>query len=69
MEKIIKGLTPLRIPKLSKKAQDTEDEKSYMKLVGIGMIVNYNYIGTSLSGSTQGFISKEKNSFSFLKKK
>ena len=54
MEKITKGLPPLRRPKLSKKAQDKQDEKkNYMKLIGIGMIGNSNYIGTILSGTIQ----------------
>ena len=49
--KITKGLPPLRRPKLSKKSQDKEDEikKNYMRLIGIGIIGNYNYIGTSLN--------------------
>ena len=58
-EKIkIKGLPPLRRPKLIKKAQEKEDEikKTYMKLIGIGMIRNSNYIGTSLNGSIQEVI-------------
>ena len=41
--KITKGLPTLRRPKLSKKAQDKVDEiKNYMKLIGIGMILNSN---------------------------
>ena len=52
MEKITKGLPPLRIPKLIKKSQEKEDKfKNYIKLISIGMIGNFNYIGTSLSGS------------------
>ena len=55
--KITNGLTPLRRPKLSKKSQEKEDEilKNYMKLIGIGMIGNSNYIGKSLNGSIQEF--------------
>ena len=37
-----------------------------MKLIGIGMIGNFNYIGTSLSGSTQEVKSKEKYTIQFL---
>ena len=52
--KITKGLPPLRIPKLGKKSKYNEDEiKNYIKLIGIGMIGNSNYTGTSLSGSIQ----------------
>ena len=53
--KITKGLPPLRIPKLSKKSQEKEDEYIYiyMKLIGIGMIGNTNYIGKILNGSIQ----------------
>ena len=66
-----KGLPPLKRPKLSKKSQEKEDEikKNYMKLIGIGMIVNSNYIGTSLNGSTEEVKSKGKNLFSFFKNK
>ena len=38
--KINKELPPLRIPKLSKKAQDKADEKQYMKLIDVGMVGN-----------------------------
>ena len=65
--KITKGLPPLRRPKLSKKAQEKEDGiKKYMKLIGMGIIGNSNYIGTSLSGSIQEVKSKGKNPFSFF---
>ena len=37
-----------------------------MKLIGMGIIVNPNYIGTSLSGSIQEFKSKGKNPIQFL---
>ena len=51
MEKIAKGLPPLRRSKLIKKAQDKEDEskKNYMKLISDGMIGNSNCIITSLN--------------------
>ena len=69
MEKITKGLPPLRRPKLSKKSQEEEDEIwKYMKLIGIGMIGNSNYVGTSMNGSIQEVKSKGKNLFSFFKK-
>ena len=60
MERIIKGLPPLRRPKLSKKSQEKENEiiKNYMKLIGIGMIGNSNYIGTRLNWSIQEVESK-----------
>ena len=66
--KITKGLPPLRRPKLSKKSQEKEDEikKNYMKLIGIGMIVNSNYIGTSLNASIQELKSKGENPFQFI---
>ena len=46
-----KGLPPFRIQKLSKKAQEKDDEieKNYTLLIGIGIIGDSNYIGTSLS--------------------
>ena len=48
MKKITQGLPPLRIPKLSKKSQEKDYEiKNYTKLIGIGMIGDSNYIGTS----------------------
>ena len=52
IDKISKGLPPLRRSILSKKAQDKEDEikKNYMKLISGGIIVNSSYIGTSLNG-------------------
>ena len=37
-----------------------------MKLIGIGMIGNSNYIGTILNGSIQEMKSKGKNPFQFL---
>ena len=65
--KSYKGLPPLRISTLCKKAQDNEDEiwKKHMKLIISGMIGSYNYIGTSLDGLTQGSEPKEINPFSF----
>ena len=55
MKKMTKGLPPFRIQKLSKKAQEKDDEikKNYTLLIGIGIIGNYNYIGTILSGLIQ----------------
>ena len=52
MGKSARGLPPLRRTKLSKKAQERQDEiqKNYMKLISGGMIGNSNYIGTSLNG-------------------
>ena len=65
MEIISKGLPPLRRPKISKKAQDKEDEiKNYMKIIGIWMIRNANYIRTSLNGLIQEIKSKGKTPFS-----
>ena len=67
MEKITKGLTPLRRQKLSKKLQEKEYEiKNHMNLISIGMIRNSNYIGTSLSGSIQEVKSKTEKPFQFL---
>ena len=68
MEKITKRLPPLRRPKLSKKhkRRSMKLEKNCMNLIGIGMIGNSNYIGTSLSGSIQEFKSKGKTLFSFF---
>ena len=37
--------------------------KNYMKLIGIGMIVNSNYIGTSLNGSIQEVKQKGKKPY------
>ena len=70
MEKISKGLPPLRRQKLSKKSQDEEDEikKNYMKLISGGMIKNSNYIGTSLNGLIQEVKLKGKNPIQFLQK-
>ena len=49
LEKIDKGLPPLRRPKLSKKSQEIrmKFKKSYMKLVSGGIFGNPNCIGTS----------------------
>ena len=46
-----KVIPPLSRSKLSKNAQDKEDEilKNYMKLISGEMIVDSNYIGTSLN--------------------
>ena len=58
--KITKRLPPRRRPKLSKKSQEKDDEikKIYMKLIGVGMVGNSNYIVTSLSGSIKEVKSK-----------
>ena len=37
-----------------------------MKLIGIGMIVNFNCAGSSFNGSIQEIKSKEKNTIQFL---
>ena len=52
-ERTTKGPPPLRIPKLSKKGQERKMKFKYIyiKLIGIGMILYYNYICTRLNGS------------------
>ena len=47
MGKITKGITPLRRPKPSKNHNKKmmKLKRNYMKLIGIGTIVNSNYIG------------------------
>ena len=40
-----------------------------MKLIGGGIIKNFNYIGTILNGLIQEVKSKGKNLFSFFKNK
>ena len=69
--KIAKRLPPLRRPKLSKKAQDKEDEtlKNLLRLICGGIIGNSNYIGTIFNGLIQEEKPKEKNIFGFFKKK
>ena len=66
--KITKGIPILRISKLSKKAQDKKGKikKNYMKLIVGGIIVNFDYIGTSLNGLIQEVKSKVKNPIQFL---
>ena len=51
-KKSAKGLPPLRRTKLTKKAQENQDEiqKNYMKVISGGMIGDSNCIGTSLNG-------------------
>ena len=68
MKKSAKGLPPPRRPKLSKKAQYKEYEikEKYMRLISGGIIVNSNYIGTSLNGLIQEVKSKGKTIFSFF---
>ena len=54
MEKITKGLPPIIRPKLSEKAQYKKGEiENNMRIIGIGMIGNSNYIGPRLNGSIQ----------------
>ena len=66
-EKSSKGLPPLRILTISKRAQDKKDEiKNYMRLISGGMIGNSNYIGTSLNGLIQEFKTKVINPIQFL---
>ena len=43
--------------------------KNYMKLIGIGIIGDSNYIGTSLNGSIQEVESKGKKPIQFLQTK
>ena len=69
MGEITKGLSTLRRPKLSKNSQEKIVKiifKNYMKLIGIGMIRNSNYIVTSLSASIQEVNTKENNPIQFL---
>ena len=71
MEKSAKGLPPLKRKKLSKKAQQNQDkiQNIYMNIISGGMIVNSNYIGTSLNGWIQKISSKEINPIQFLQKR
>ena len=65
-----KGLPPLRRSKSGKKSQEKGDEiKNNKKLIYIGMIGNYNYIGASLNGLIQEVKSEGKTLFSFFKTK
>ena len=66
--KSAKGLPPLRRTKLSKKAQERQDEikKNYMKLISVGMIGNYNCIGKNLNGLIPNITPKKLNTFLFL---
>ena len=66
--KIAKGLPPLRRTKLSKKAQESQDEiqKNYMKLISGGMIGNSNFIGTDFNASILNLPPRELNPFLFL---
>ena len=67
MEKVTKGLPPPRRTKLSKNHKRRSMRfKNYMRLIGIGMIGNYNYIDIILNGSIQKVKSKGKNLFSFF---
>ena len=42
--------------------------KNYMKLIGIGIIGDFNYIGTSLSGLILEVKSKDNNPIQFLQR-
>ena len=55
MEKIAKGIPPLKVSKLSKKHKISRMKFKYiyMKLISGGMIGNSNYIGTILNGLIQ----------------
>ena len=63
-----KGIPPLRIPKLSKKHKKKiiKFKRNYTKLIGIGMIVNSNYIVTILSELIKEVNSKENNPIQFI---
>ena len=67
--KITKGIPPLRKQKLSKhhKRKMIKLNINITLLIVIGMIVNSNYIGTSLGGLIQEVESKEKPLFKFFK--
>ena len=67
--KIAKGLPPLRIPKLSEKNKIGKmKNKKYMRLISGVMVENCNYIGTSLNGLIQEFITKGEKPIEFLQK-
>ena len=70
MEKITKGIPPLRKQKLRKKQKRNMIKLNvkYTLLIVIGMVVDSNYIGTILSGLIQEVKSKEKTLFNFFKK-
>ena len=64
-----KVISPLRIPKLSKKhkRRRMKFKKNYMKLISGGMIGNSNYIGTRLNGWIQNLSLKGNNPIQFFK--
>ena len=68
MKKSAKGLPPPRRTKLSKKAQERQDEKNYMNLISGGMIGNSSCIGTNLNGLILNISPKEINPFLFPQK-
>ena len=70
MEKITKGIPPLRKQKLRKKQKRNMIKLNvkYTLLIVIGMVVDSNYIGTILSGLIQEVKSKEKNPIQLLQK-
>ena len=65
-----KGIPPLKGSKLSKnhKRSRMKFKKNYMKLISGGIIINYNYIGTSLNGWIKNISSKGINPIQFLQK-
>ena len=71
MGKSARGLPPLRRTKISKNAQERQNEiqRKYMKLISGGMIVNYNCIGTNLNWLILNLTPKELNPFLFLQKR
>ena len=70
LKKCEKGLPPLKITKLIKKAQERHDliKKHFINLIGDGMIGDSNYIGTCLNGLILNQPPKELNPFQFLTK-
>ena len=69
-ENFEKGLPPLKREKLSKNAQDRHDLilKTFMNIIGGGIIGNSNCIGTSLNGFILNQPPKELNPIQFLQK-
>ena len=63
-----KGLPILSRTKLSKKAQERQDEihENYMKLISGGMIGDSNCIGKNLNGCVQNLSPKGINPIQFL---
>ena len=68
-KKMCKNISPLIKQNISTKTQE-KDEKlkgTYRLTIGIGMIENSRYIGTSLSGLIQEINCKKKTLFNFFK--